>query len=413
MKFIRGGARQNANLTTFKQEATTTRSRVYTLALVMALVTLVMMFGPTQGNAFGVSVPSVNQCNGTDNVGGQEVSCRVAVVNNLDLATNVASSTVTVTECHGAANTRPTCTRSTTPYSQLTTSVTQCDGSGSGGGGTVLCEVDIVNNITGAATTTPATVNQCIGAGDGGGTQPTIVCNPLGSTTNATVTQCNGSGNGGGGTLRVRCTVSPSTQTSALPITVDQCNGSGNGGGSTVTCFVSLVNNITTVPPVIPPTITPPPVTPPVVIPPVTPPTITPPPVTPPVVTPVPVTPVVVPPAPVTPAPVTPAAAIPTPVRPAPVAPAPVTPVAATPPSALVPVPPAGVTPPTATVPPATPPMVPTGKLAFTGSGTATTALLALLLLALGTALVVVSEDRVRRLRKNAQSLNAQNRVIN
>jgi hypothetical protein len=189
-----------------------------------------------------VAPPLVNQCNGFDNAGGQAVACTVTVTNTLNLATGVGGSVVTVTECHGAANAPLTCTTSTTSSSQVVTSVTQCNGSGSGGGGTVTCSVEIVNNITGVAPSSPATVNQCNGSGEGGGIQPTLLCLPSGATTGATVTQCNGSGNGGGASIRVQCTVAPSTQTSALPISVNQCNGSGNGGGATVTCTVSVTN---------------------------------------------------------------------------------------------------------------------------------------------------------------------------
>ena len=47
--------------------------------------------------ATDLTPPAVNQCNGTDNAGGQEVACTVTVINNLDLATGVTSSTLTVT----------------------------------------------------------------------------------------------------------------------------------------------------------------------------------------------------------------------------------------------------------------------------------------------------------------------------
>jgi hypothetical protein len=215
---------------------------------------------------------AVKQCNGTDNVGGQAVACKVTVTNNLDLNTGDTGSTVEVQQCHGAANAALTCTNDVTPSDQLTTSVDQCNGSGSGGGGTVNCEVRIVNNITGPGLPVPATIDQCNGSGAGGGTQPTVSCDPIGNTTDATITQCNDSGNGGGGTMRVKCTVTPSTESSALPVSVNQCNGSGNGGGATVTCTVSVTNNQITPPPVTPPPVTPPPVTPP----PVTPPPVTP-----------------------------------------------------------------------------------------------------------------------------------------
>jgi hypothetical protein len=216
------------------------------LILVMALVTT---WGASNSPAYAAGGAAVNQCNGTDNVGGEAVACTVTVTNNLDLKTGTTSSTVTVKECHGAANAPPTCTTTTTPSTQLTTAVTQCNGSGNGGGGTVRCSVSIVNNITGNATTSPATVNQCNSAGTGGGTRPTKVCSPIGSTTGATVTQCNSSGNGGGGTRRVRCTVTTSTKTAALPVTINQCVGSGNGGGAVVICSSSVTNHIISVVP--------------------------------------------------------------------------------------------------------------------------------------------------------------------
>jgi hypothetical protein len=214
--------------------------------------------------AQAAAAPSPTQCNGTDNVGGQAVACDITVTNDLNMSTGTSSSSVTVKECHGAANAALPCTTTTAPSSQLTTGINQCNGSGSGGGGTVTCNVKIINNITGVATPTGATVNQCNDSGTGGGIQPTTLCDPLGNTTNATVTQCNGSGNGGGGTMRVRCTVTPSTQTSALPITVNQCNGSGNGGGAVVICTVSITNNVIApaqTPPA-PTPVTPPPATP-------------------------------------------------------------------------------------------------------------------------------------------------------
>jgi hypothetical protein len=216
------------------------------LTLVLALVAT---WGASSSPAYAAGGAAINQCNGTDNVGGEAVACTVTVTNNLVLATGTTSSKVTVRECHGAANAPPTCTTTTTPSTQLTTAVTQCNGSGNGGGGTVRCSVHIVNNITGSATTSPATVNQCNSAGTGGGTQPTKVCSPIGSTTGATVTQCNSSGNGGGGTRRVRCTVTTSTKTAALPVTINQCVGSGNGGGAIVICSSSVTNHIISVAP--------------------------------------------------------------------------------------------------------------------------------------------------------------------
>jgi hypothetical protein len=218
------------------------RSLLVVVGLVMALGALLV--GPLLGSAYAAPNPAVNQCNGVDNVGGQAIACTVNVVNNLNLITGVTTSSVSGTVCEGAANTALTCTPWADGSNQLTSSVTQCNGSGSGGGGTVACTVSIVNDITGTATPTPITVNQCNGSAEGGGTQPTLSCNPVGDTTGAVVTQCNGSGNGGGATMRVLCTVDPSTQSSAVPTTVNQCVGSGNGGGSTVTCTSSETNDV-------------------------------------------------------------------------------------------------------------------------------------------------------------------------
>ena len=174
-----------------------TATSLATTAVVLLIAGFFLV--PTASSA---AETAIAQCNGIQNVGGQAVECDVTVVNNLDLATDVASSTVTVEVCQGAANDPATLTctgPTTTTYNQLTTSVDQCNGSGSGGGGTVTCNVTITNNITGSATTSPATIDQCNGSGGDGGTEPTVVCTPLGNTTDATITQCNDSGNGGGG----------------------------------------------------------------------------------------------------------------------------------------------------------------------------------------------------------------------
>lgn len=215
------------------------------LALVFA-TTLVAALSVSLSPA-AIAQTSLSQCNGTDNVGGQAVECTYTVTNSLDGAQR--SSTTTLNECHGAANDPATlvCTPSTTTSSDLVTTIDQCNGSGNGGGGTVTCTVEVINNITGTVAATAATVNQCNASGTGGGTAPTVLCDPFpANTTSADVTQCNESGNGGGGTQRVQCTVdSNSTSTTLLAVTVNQCNGSGNGGGATVTCRTGMTNNIT------------------------------------------------------------------------------------------------------------------------------------------------------------------------
>jgi LPXTG-motif cell wall-anchored protein len=220
----------------------------------MILAVLLLVLGNGFINASPAAAAPLGQCNGTDNVGGEQVECSVTITNNLDQATGVSSSVTTVEECHGAARAEPTCTTTTTSAAESVSVVDQCNGSGNGGGGVVICNVNIINNVVGTGTTGSVTVNQCNEAGTGGGTEPTIACNPFpANTTNATVTQCNEAGQGGGdgglGIERVRCEVaSESSESAALPVKVTQCVGSGNGGGGLVICNTRIVTTITAVP---------------------------------------------------------------------------------------------------------------------------------------------------------------------
>ena len=200
-----------------------------------------------------ITAGELQQCNDMNTGAATYLTCDVTVVNNLNLETGEDSSSVTVRECTTAPGVDPTpadCTTSTTDYDELTTTVTQCNGSANAGGSTVKCTVTIINNITGEATVTPITVNQCNGSGEGGvtpaGADP-LNCSPYpASTTNAVITQCNGSVNGGGAEKRVTCTVADNSTTSAaLPVTVDQCNGTANGGGSNLTCDVAITYVVT------------------------------------------------------------------------------------------------------------------------------------------------------------------------
>lgn len=70
-----------------------------------------------------------------------------------------------------------------------------------------------------------------------------MACAPNGSTTNATVTQCNGSVTGGGtyaGEPTAACTVTGAA--TADPVTINQCNGTATGGGSAVTCMATVAD---------------------------------------------------------------------------------------------------------------------------------------------------------------------------
>ena len=215
-----------------------TRVAILIVSVLVAVVALA--FGPAGGAAFADQ--AIAQCDGLDNTGGLEIKCDVTVTNNLNVATGVASSVVTVTACQGAADALSSCVGPvTTSYNTLTTSVNQCNDSENGAGAVVICSVQVINNITGGTSPTAATVNQCVGSG-AEGTEPTLACNPFPATTsNATVTQCNKSANGGGAQMRVTCTVATgSTESSQLAVTINQCNGSANGGGSIVTCKTEL-----------------------------------------------------------------------------------------------------------------------------------------------------------------------------
>lgn len=212
------------------------------LVFMVALISILFVVSPRTASA----QTSLSQCNGASFDGaGLAIECHYTVTNTLN--GSVTGSTVTLQECHGEANKPATlvCTSSTTASTDLVTLISQCNNTGNGGGGTMVCTVDVVNNITGTVTPASATVNQCNGSGGGGGADP-LLCSPYpANTTTATVTQCNGSANGGGGTARVKCTVdSDSTTTALVPVRVAQCNDSENLGGSTVTCRVGLTDNI-------------------------------------------------------------------------------------------------------------------------------------------------------------------------
>lgn len=177
--------------------------------------------------------------NGEDNTGGLGLICQVSIVNRIN--SGGGSATVTVRECHGAAG-DPTaaCTTTTSSLTQPVTNVTQCNASINGGGGTLRCNVWVINNFYGLSPGVGAvTVNQCVGSGDGIANN----CDPFpATTTGATVTQCNGSANGGT-LVRLECTAT-GTEPSSGGVTINQCNGSANGGGALVICSTRITNNI-------------------------------------------------------------------------------------------------------------------------------------------------------------------------
>ena len=182
--------------------------------------------------------PTTTCSNGVDNTGGLGLICEVTIVNTITGSGGTA--TVTVRECHGAAgDPEAACTTDTMALSEPVTAVTQCNDSINGGGGTLRCSVEVTNDFVGVdPAPTAVTVNQCVGSGDG----ETTGCDPFpATTTGAVITQCNGSANGGT-LVELTCTAT-GTESAGLNVTINQCNGSANGDGSLVICSANIENN--------------------------------------------------------------------------------------------------------------------------------------------------------------------------
>ena len=209
------------------------------VVIVAALLAVISMAGIFTSAPADAAVVSVAQCNGQGPgpLGATTImNCDITVVNTINHG--LRSSVVTVSRTCALGP----CTGSfSQSYTDVVTSINQCNGSDNDAAHPINCSVSVTNFISadtpGAQPVTAATVNQCVGSGSIGCTP-----NPA-STTNATVTQCNGSGTGGGGA--VHCTVPGSTISPAIPIQINQCNGTGNPGGSVVTCSARVQTTIT------------------------------------------------------------------------------------------------------------------------------------------------------------------------
>ncbi len=218
------------------------------LILIAGGLLLLASLGLTSGVAAATIAPTTSCSNGVDNTGGLGLVCEVTVVNTITATGGSAS--VTVRECHGAAGApEALCSTTTMSLGAPVTSVTQCNDSINGGGGTLRCSVHVSNRFVGVdPAASVATVNQCVGSGGG----ITVGCDPFPATTSgATITQCNGSANGGT-LVGLTCTAT-GTASTANVVTIDQCNGSANGGGALVICTASIVSEAATSPSV-PPT---------------------------------------------------------------------------------------------------------------------------------------------------------------
>lgn len=254
---VRTAISSGSRMASFKQ---TSR---FGIVFVLVAVVLAMVLFSQGSHPAGAAAAPVTQCNAdTDdasNVGGQGIRCTVTIVNHVDSnGAATAPSAITVTKCTDAAtpilNGTATCNTTTTTSAEPITLIQQCNGVGNGGGGVVICSVQVTNSFSSAPVSAigPATVYQCVGSGDG----VSAVCAPVNtpgitSVGQATVGQCNGSGNGGTSAGFV-CTVGgASTMTLSLPMNIDQCNDSANGGGALVECTAAVTNQV------LPPTQTP------------------------------------------------------------------------------------------------------------------------------------------------------------
>ena len=96
----------------------------------------------------GTAAATTTCSNGVDNTPGLGLICQVTIVNTI--TGSGGSAKVTIHECHGAAG-APTaaCTTKTTTLSAPVTVVNQCNNSIGGGGGTLRCSVTVTSNFYG------------------------------------------------------------------------------------------------------------------------------------------------------------------------------------------------------------------------------------------------------------------------
>ena len=150
------------------------------LAGVSIMVLMVGGIASAPAGAAAPTAPAAIQCNPAQSfpgsTAGWQVTCHVTIENTLTDA-GATSSVVTTTACLTAAGvvaTQALC-QSTPSYWQsiarsghLVTSVNQCNGTATGGGSNVLCDVTVINNIPDTTPKSGVTVNQCIGSASGG-----------------------------------------------------------------------------------------------------------------------------------------------------------------------------------------------------------------------------------------------------
>ena len=138
------------------------------LAVLLACGLLILSSLALATGARAATIAPTTTCsNGAPTTAGLGVICEVTVVNTITATGGTA--TVTVRECHGAANdAEADCMTTTDVLSEPVTAVTQCNDILTGGS-TLECSVDVTNNFVGFdPSPTAATVNQCVGSSQGG-----------------------------------------------------------------------------------------------------------------------------------------------------------------------------------------------------------------------------------------------------
>jgi len=198
-------------------------------------------FAVTSGASAAVTIAPTTTCgNGIGNGGGQGLICEITVVNTL--SGSGGSSVVTVRECIGAAGPPATQSACTTKTTALSQLVTSINqcNDAINGGGGTL-RCSVTVTYEGAGVS-PGSTAATVNQCVGSGGGITTGCNPFpATTTGATITQCNGSANGG--TLVGLTCSATGTVASAPALAINQCNGSANGGGALAICSSNVTSN--------------------------------------------------------------------------------------------------------------------------------------------------------------------------
>jgi len=193
-------------------------------------------------------VTSVNQCNGSANGGGGTLLCTVTITNNITVSGASAPTPATINQCNdNQPDGLGTAPNLCLPFPATTTgsTITQCNGSGNGGGLVFPSGCTAAGTISSAL---PVTVNQCNGSANGGGTR--IVCSTAIVTNLLTV-------DGTTTTVGPTTTVAPTTvaPTTVAPTTVAPTTVAPTTVAPTTVAATTTTPSVTTAPqpPVIPP----------------------------------------------------------------------------------------------------------------------------------------------------------------